>query len=690
MLKTLQPILCYSIIEKIGESIHAEVFKVVKKEEHGRLLILKRINTDIISKELFSHIDRQIRYLNSLGIPKVLVPRLHKDAGKKILLKEHKESLASKFKAAELLKKYHAERNLSLLTEKHPMLSPIKKKKELMKAPVFERLDTLYLLNASRSINQELELDKLLKTIMKFVLERLGAQAGYLFMLEDENLILRAQGTKLRTLNIELKEEKLCDVEGIGHAILQYVKRTKEAVKLGNASEEGLFKNNKEVLELELRSVLCLPILKQQNLLGIIYLQNNLIKSAFTEQNVESTSFLASQAAISLENAILVENMKKKEEELTESEQRYRILFKNVPIGVSLTNSNGKILDINNIASMTLGGTVKELEGTDVKDYYWGEKDRDLALKKIKDNGFISRYESIFKRIDGSTFDGRLSVNLVQWCGEDHFLTIIEDITESKRVEGELKLHRDHLEDLVKKRTALLEVANRELESFSYSVAHDLRAPLRSMDGFSTALLEDYSDKLDDQGIHYLNRIKDSSHRMAILIDDLLELSRVTRREMACKNVDLTKIARSIIKDLRMNDPKRSVEVDIEEGLSDRGDPILIKQALGNLFDNSWKFTRANPKAKIEFGAVRIDGENTFYLRDNGIGFDMKYKDKLFLPFQRLHSLPEFPGTGIGLATVQRIINRHGGKISGESEPEKGATFYLRFGSEDDRGEFKC
>ncbi|MDY6958132.1 MAG: PAS domain S-box protein, partial [Halobacteriota archaeon] len=552
------------------------------------------------------------------------------------------------------------------------------------------RLDTLYLLNASRSINQELELDKLLKTIMKFVLERLGAQAGYLFMLKDEDLILRAQGTKLRTLNIELKEEKLCDVEGIGHAILQYVKRTKEAVNLDNASEKGLFKTDREVQELGLRSILCLPILKQQNLLGIIYLQNNLIRSAFTEQNVELTSLLASQAAISLENAILVENMKKKEEELTESEQRYRILFKNVPIGVGLTNSNGKILDINNIASMTLGGTVKELEGTDVKDYYWSEKDRDLALKKIKDNGFIRRHESIFKRIDGSTFDGRLSVNLVQWCGEDHFLTIIEDITESRRVEGELKLHRDHLEDLVKKRTGLLEVANRELESFSYSVAHDLRAPLRSMDGFSTALLEDYSDKLDDQGIHYLNRIKDSSHRMAILIDDLLELSRVTRREMACKNVDLTKIARSIIKDLRMNDPKRSVEVDIEEGLSDRGDPILIKQALGNLFDNSWKFTRTNPKAKIEFGAVRIDGENTFYLRDNGIGFDMKYKDKLFLPFQRLHSLPEFPGTGIGLATVQRIINRHGGKISGEAEPEKGATFYLRFGCEEDQGELKC
>jgi light-regulated signal transduction histidine kinase (bacteriophytochrome) len=235
------------------------------------------------------------------------------------------------------------------------------------------------------------------------------------------------------------------------------------------------------------------------------------------------------------------------------------------------------------------------------------------------------------------------------------------------------------LEQRVAERTARLEEAVKELESFSYSVSHDLRAPLRSLDGFSSVLLEDYSDKLDEQGTHYLDRIKNASQKMATLIDDLLELSRVTRREMSIKRVDLTKICKKIAKEFNTREPKQKIKFSIKKGLKDNGDPILIEQALRNLMDNSWKFTSQKTKAKVEIGSKTENNEEIFFIKDNGIGFDMKYSDKLFVPFQRLHSKPEFPGTGIGLATVQRIINRHGGKIWGEGKPDKGAIFFFKF-----------
>jgi signal transduction histidine kinase len=222
-----------------------------------------------------------------------------------------------------------------------------------------------------------------------------------------------------------------------------------------------------------------------------------------------------------------------------------------------------------------------------------------------------------------------------------------------------------------------LEAANQELEAFSYSVAHDLRAPLRAVGCFSDILLEDYGDKLDDEGRQHLHDINESAQTMAHLIDDLLSLARVSRSELHRQRVDLSEIARSVAARLRNSEPQRGVEFAIADGLGDEGDAGLLSIAIENLIGNAWKYSRKREKARIEMGMMPPSGRSVYFVRDNGAGFDMAYYSKLFGVFQRLHSIQEFEGTGIGLATVQRIIRRHGGDIWAEAKVDHGATFFF-------------
>jgi PAS domain S-box-containing protein len=266
-------------------------------------------------------------------------------------------------------------------------------------------------------------------------------------------------------------------------------------------------------------------------------------------------------------------------------------------------------------------------------------------------------------------------------CGETdgvcRVFGVIWDVTERYLREREIRELNATLERRVQARTADLESAVAELESFSYSVAHDLRAPLRGLDGFSKILIDDYGDRLDEAGRHHLQRIRSASQRLDRLIDNLLKLSRISQSRMERVPVNLSGMARAVALALKEEQPRRAAEFVIERQLRAVGDPLLLRALLENLLGNAWKYSSRKEQARIEFGAMRIEGETAFFVRDNGDGFDMAHAGKLFAPFQRLHGTDEFAGTGVGLASVARTVSRHGGRVWAEAAKGEGATFFF-------------
>ncbi len=278
--------------------------------------------------------------------------------------------------------------------------------------------------------------------------------------------------------------------------------------------------------------------------------------------------------------------------------------------------------------------------------------------------------EETIQKADGAHTYLCLKFPLVDAAGAPYALCCVAtDITERKRADEDLRHAKEAADE-----------ANRELESFSYSVAHDLRAPLRTIDGFSQAVLEEYEGSLDAQGIKYLRQVRQSAQEMALLIDDLLSLSRLSRHELRRDRVDLSRLARLIAERMKVTEPGGRVSFMIQDGVFLNGDAILLRAVLENLLANAWKFTGKREEARIELGQVQEPGGAVTFVRDNGAGFDMEHAGKLFGVFQRLHSAKEFEGNGIGLATVQRIVRRHGGQVWAEAAVDKGATFFFSLG----------
>lgn len=359
-------------------------------------------------------------------------------------------------------------------------------------------------------------------------------------------------------------------------------------------------------------------------------------------------------------------------EALRDSEERFRTLAVTANDAIVSADSRGHITYFNPGAERIFGYSPAEVNGaplTVLMPERLQEAHR-AGLARYAATGearVVGRtLELMGRRRDGTEFPLELSLASGKRGGNFAFTGIIRDITERKRADETLRRH-----------TAQLEAANAELDAFAYSVSHDLRAPLRSIDGFSQAVLEDYADRLDAQGVDYLRRVRAATQRMAALIDDLLNLARVSRSPMTIGAVDVSALAADLAAELVNGDAARRVELVIAPGLVARADAGLMRVVLQNLLGNAWKFTSRRPDARIEVGSVSVDGERAYYVRDNGAGFDMAYAANLFGAFQRLHGTAEFPGTGVGLATVQRIIHRHGGRVWAEAVIDRGATFYF-------------
>ncbi|MBI4928883.1 MAG: PAS domain-containing protein, partial [Anaerolineae bacterium] len=380
------------------------------------------------------------------------------------------------------------------------------------------------------------------------------------------------------------------------------------------------------------------------------------------------------------------------EEALRENRAILQAAMDNSPAGIAIADApDGKLRYVNDAGLMIRGGDRQQIvEGIGIDQYVASWQLMDLDGRPLKPDEVPLARAILFGETNSREFivrresdDDRIVLaNAAPILDEDAkvkaAIVVFSDITENKQAEAKIRKLNTELEARVADRTAQLITANQELEAFSYSVSHDLRAPLRSIEGFSAILLEEYAESLDEVGKHYLARIKEGSERMGQLINDMLHLSQVTTlSEFHREHVNLSELAAQIAAEFSAESPQRKVEFDIAADLIVSGDENLLKIVLENLLNNALKFTVRRETAIIQVGMIEHDGKPTYFVRDNGAGFDMAYASRLFAPFQRLHSSQEFPGTGIGLATVQRIIHRHGGRVWAEGAVDNGATFYF-------------
>ncbi|HJW26728.1 MAG TPA: PAS domain S-box protein [Rhodocyclaceae bacterium] len=406
----------------------------------------------------------------------------------------------------------------------------------------------------------------------------------------------------------------------------------------------------------------------------------NLLLSVYDNTLTQNRELRAIQAELSALNESLEGKVRERTAALQESEARFRATFEQAAVGIAHMAPDGHWLRVNQRLCDIVGYSQEEIQSLTFKDLTHPDDIADsLADMQKLVEGQADRYQNQKRYVvkHGDILWVNQTVALVRHADgtPDYFISVIEDISERKAAEAAVLQLNAELERRVEARTAELQAANTELESFTYAVSHDLRAPLRAMNGFSAILVDEHGRALDSEGRHLLAQIRSGAQHMGELIDGLLALARSTRGEMRRAPVDLSALAERILAELARTEPNRQVAWEVEPGLVAQGDGRMLEALMTNLLSNAWKYTARTPQARIRFHAEERDGQRLYCVADNGAGFDSGYAGRLFQPFQRLHRQDEYPGIGVGLATVKRIVERHGGTIEAEGKPGEGARF---------------
>jgi PAS domain S-box-containing protein len=546
----------------------------------------------------------------------------------------------------------------------------LERERERLVAEQLRRVQLSEALNAvDRAVSSRLDSAHVLHDVLRLAGEALGCDAGNIAVREDEvwtptltwNMPDGFVGERFRSADVPYADLALDERRAV---VLKDYRRD----PLGNAAVAE---------ELDVGATLAIPLVLHGEGYGCLFFTCYGPPHPFSALEVdfaEKTGAVISQA---LENARLFEALQRSEAMRATAERIAHAGSFRWEIASQRTIWSLEVLALFDIAPGEFDGDVAR--ALDARVHPDDLDDLQRAIDGVNDSGILAPIGFRVVHRDGS--ECLLRAEGTAEHNEEGSVTAlvgyVADVSEMIRAEGEiLRLNAD-LEERVVSRAAQLEATNKELEAFAYSVSHDLRAPLRAIDGFSAMVAEDAADRLTDEEAGLLQRVRGAAQRMAVLIDDLLGLSRTSRKDLLREDVDLSAVAAAVLEELREAHPDRSVETVVAPGMAVRADPALLRVILVNLLDNAWKFTGKRNTARIEVGVTEPDGERVFFVRDNGVGFDLQYARRLFGAFQRMHTPQEFEGNGIGLATAQRLVTRHGGRIWAEAEVEKDATFYF-------------
>jgi len=551
------------------------------------------------------------------------------------------------------------------------------------------RLDLATVVKASHAIAGEIDLPRLLTQLMRIAIENAGAQRGALILERDGAWVIEAHGgTEDRDSQV-LTSLDLASSEVASAGIVLSAARTRTSVVLGDAAGSGDFTHDPYIVRHGVRSVICAPLINQGKISGILYLENNLARDVFTPDRLELLNLLSAQMALALDNARSYQQIREEiaerklaERALRESQERFAAIFDSVNDAIFVLDlRTSAILDVNSTMCAMYGCSRAEALATTIADISSGDPPYTaqdvLAWGRRAAEVGPQLFEWRAKDKAGRLFWVEVNMRRARISGSDRLLVAARDITDRKAAEEKIRLLNEELEQRVRERTAELEAANRELESFSYTVSHDLRSPLRAIEEYARILVEEHGASLNEAARRISAVIGDSTRQMKQLISDLLTFSQVGRAELSFSPVDMGSIARSVLETLMTPEIRARVETRIAALPPVTGDETMLRQVWVNLLSNAIKFSSKQARAHVEVGCREGDDGTVFHVTDDGVGFDMRYADKLFEAFHRLHGMGEFEGTGVGLAIVHRVIQRHGGRVWAESSPGGGAAFYF-------------